>query len=64
MNDEAGKQADRYASSHEPKKFQHSQARSRALPGDHQGNRKLQGEQTTGIVDQAFAFQYIDNPAG
>ncbi len=24
----------------------------------------MQGEQTTGIVDQAFAFQYVNNPAG
>jgi hypothetical protein len=64
VNDDAGKQADRYAASHQPKKFQHSQARSRALPGDHQGNRKLQCEQTTGIVDQAFAFQYVNNSPG
>jgi hypothetical protein len=35
------------------------------MPGpgrrDHQGDSKLESQQTAGIVDQAFAFQHIDD---
>ena len=60
----AGEETNPPPSGYQPKKFKQCQARSRARPGDHQGNRKLQCEQTTRIVDQALAFQYVNNSAG
>ena len=64
MNDESGKKPNRDATGYQPHQFQHCQARTGAVAGDDQGDGKLQSEQSTGIVDQAFAFQYVDNPAG
>ena len=64
MDDEGGKEPNRYPSGYQPQKFQHRQTRAGPPPGDDQGNSKLQGQQPAGVVDQAFAFQYVDDPAG
>ncbi len=64
MDDEGGKEADRHSSGYQPEKFQHGQARPGPSPGDDQCNGKLEREQPTGVVDQAFAFQYVNDPAG
>ena len=60
----AGKEPNRNSSSDQPQELQQRQPRSGPPSGDHQGNGELQSEQAAGIVNQAFAFQHVDNSPG
>src|ERR1700743_2790968 len=64
MNDEGSQKANRDAPRHQPQKFEDREAGSGSAAGDDQSHGELQSQQSAGVVDQAFAFQNIDNAPG
>jgi hypothetical protein len=61
LNDDGDNQADGHADADEISQAKETFSKRGSLAADHHGNAEFQSEQAGGIIDQAFAFEDVDD---
>ena len=64
VNDPAYEQSDADAGDDQPEQGQHPLQRTGYSAADDDGDGELQGEEASGVVDQALAFEHVNDAAG